>query len=105
MVEGGQKDDAALKHFRLQPTRRLQQRNLSLVLVPMASGGEEQGRSFTTGYRGDGNLDRTPGRLVAGVGNRQKALMLAGRVQGNGDRKSTRLNSSHVAISYAVFCL
>src|SRR5690625_1954601 len=25
--------------------------------------------------------------------------------QGQGDRKSTRLNSSHVAISYAVFCL
>src|SRR5690625_6562782 len=25
--------------------------------------------------------------------------------QKNGDRKSTRLNSSHVAISYAVFCL
>src|SRR5207253_11203645 len=24
---------------------------------------------------------------------------------GTGDRKSTRLNSSHVAISYAVFCL
>src|SRR5690606_41729229 len=24
---------------------------------------------------------------------------------GNGDRKSTRLNSSHVKISYAVFCL
>src|SRR5690625_5962663 len=24
---------------------------------------------------------------------------------GNKDRKSTRLNSSHVAISYAVFCL
>src|SRR5215510_8843926 len=24
---------------------------------------------------------------------------------GHGDRKSTRLNSSHVAISYAVFCL
>src|SRR5699024_12059457 len=23
----------------------------------------------------------------------------------NGDRKSTRLNSSHVSISYAVFCL
>src|SRR5690625_6748833 len=31
----------------------------------------------------------------------------AGAVQGyfGGDRKSTRLNSSHVAISYAVFCL
>src|SRR2546426_1322413 len=24
---------------------------------------------------------------------------------GNGDRKSTRLNSSHLVISYAVFCL
>src|SRR5690625_3112922 len=26
-------------------------------------------------------------------------------MHGRGDRKSTRLNSSHVAISYAVFCL
>src|SRR5690606_39762782 len=26
-------------------------------------------------------------------------------VMGSGDRKSTRLNSSHVKISYAVFCL
>src|SRR5207253_11316972 len=33
--------------------------------------------------------------------------LLAGNGQGGGnqDRKSTRLNSSHVAISYAVFCL
>src|SRR5690606_41734075 len=28
-----------------------------------------------------------------------------GRLTQNGDRKSTRLNSSHVKISYAVFCL
>src|SRR5438132_2835762 len=29
-----------------------------------------------------------------------------GRIlKGNGDRKSTRLNSSHTVISYAVFCL
>src|SRR5207253_9135344 len=27
------------------------------------------------------------------------------RTRASGDRKSTRLNSSHVAISYAVFCL
>src|SRR5437870_9085251 len=32
------------------------------------------------------------------------ALLKAGRVR-KIDRKSTRLNSSHVAISYAVFCL
>src|SRR5436189_5308358 len=29
----------------------------------------------------------------------------AGAVRANGDRKSTRLNSSHRCISYAVFCL
>src|SRR6266516_3359487 len=29
----------------------------------------------------------------------------AGRPGGQGDRKSTRLNSSHRTISYAVFCL
>src|SRR6266704_4538918 len=28
-----------------------------------------------------------------------------GELIGDGDRKSTRLNSSHVSISYAVFCL
>src|SRR5690625_4600497 len=31
--------------------------------------------------------------------------LLEGVIQHNSDRKSTRLNSSHVAISYAVFCL
>src|SRR5690625_6137131 len=33
------------------------------------------------------------------------ALIELHRDFGLGDRKSTRLNSSHVAISYAVFCL
>src|SRR3712207_7795426 len=33
----------------------------------------------------------------------EQALEVAGR--GNRDRKSTRLNSSHANISYAVFCL
>src|SRR3712207_8300405 len=32
-------------------------------------------------------------------------LLSAERHQGPGDRKSTRLNSSHANISYAVFCL
>src|SRR5690606_40479074 len=30
---------------------------------------------------------------------------LRSRIDAKGDRKSTRLNSSHVKISYAVFCL
>src|SRR5439155_3919429 len=33
------------------------------------------------------------------------ARCLAGHFRPEKDRKSTRLNSSHVAISYAVFCL
>src|SRR2546426_8425812 len=31
--------------------------------------------------------------------------VLKARTEGMGDRKSTRLNSSHLVISYAVFCL
>src|SRR5256885_3254091 len=33
------------------------------------------------------------------------AVQIAGRHGHPGDRKSTRLNSSHLVISYAVFCL
>src|SRR5690625_5553949 len=39
-------------------------------------------------------------KMVGGVGDGEADLAVA-----CGDRKSTRLNSSHVAISYAVFCL
>src|SRR5436190_7510299 len=35
----------------------------------------------------------------------QRHLVIAGRHVGGQDRKSTRLNSSHTVISYAVFCL
>src|SRR5699024_11792960 len=38
----------------------------------------------------------TEGRLLRSMGR---------RLDRAGDRKSTRLNSSHVSISYAVFCL
>src|SRR5437773_7684668 len=48
--------------------------------------------------RGQG-LDRG---LVAGRSARRR---LCGAQPGEGDRKSTRLNSSHITISYAVFCL
>src|SRR3712207_7228865 len=38
-------------------------------------------------------------------GRRGRPLLLPGRREGLQDRKSTRLNSSHANISYAVFCL
>src|SRR5690625_3949315 len=37
--------------------------------------------------------------------NKQVAVPVIRELAEKGDRKSTRLNSSHVAISYAVFCL
>src|SRR3712207_7470691 len=53
--------------------------------------------------------DDGAGRAAArgGGGGRRRADRRAGAVAGAGarDRKSTRLNSSHANISYAVFCL
>src|SRR5699024_12584412 len=41
--------------------------------------------------------------VLAYAGKRLNGAL--GRISGLEDRKSTRLNSSHVSISYAVFCL
>src|SRR5690554_2204903 len=43
--------------------------------------------------------------VVADAGHRVLAPDLVGFGKSDKDRKSTRLNSSHVRISYAVFCL
>src|SRR5439155_23350383 len=45
---------------------------------------------------------RAPGEATR---DSRAPLLQDGILQSDGDRKSTRLNSSHVAISYAVFCL
>src|SRR3712207_8331659 len=72
---------------------------------------------YTTLFRSGAAADvggRAPGRRVAGrvpavgAGRPLHAAHAAGagrRVVHVGDRKSTRLNSSHANISYAVFCL
>src|SRR2546426_4608269 len=47
-------------------------------------------------------------RLVRATGGLSRPSARAGRqsrYRKSGDRKSTRLNSSHLVISYAVFCL
>src|SRR2546426_11407756 len=43
--------------------------------------------------------------LMAAGGPTKDAKFTAARIEREGDRKSTRLNSSHLVISYAVFCL
>src|SRR3712207_8049829 len=56
----------------------------------------------------DGDLRRRLERIGAleeGGGRRQQPLPLQPHRGGERDRKSTRLNSSHANISYAVFCL
>src|SRR5207253_5613727 len=54
---------------------------------------------------GPGHLDLAG--VVGGLGQRPRAeeVVEVAQIRRGGDRKSTRLNSSHVAISYAVFCL
>src|SRR5437660_7282086 len=54
---------------------------------------------YTTLFRSADGLDGADSRSA-----RDTALARTRRVP-SADRKSTRLNSSHVAISYAVFCL
>src|SRR5260221_7559946 len=65
--------------------------------VPCASSGE---------WSGQGHREAAPGeRAVASPGHWISAHSLAGLESSFLDRKSTRLNSSHTVISYAVFCL
>src|SRR3712207_7463272 len=73
---------------------------------------------YTTLFRSRGRLRPTPrgdpaeivGLLTGGLGGAQPPDGPRRRVpdtvgRGGRDRKSTRLNSSHANISYAVFCL
>src|SRR5690606_42071290 len=66
--------------------------------VPPVRGQRRRGRAGTPD---GGELRRC--RAGARVGAAAAGLVRGGRH--TGDRKSTRLNSSHVKISYAVFCL
>src|SRR3712207_7745083 len=49
--------------------------------------------------------DRVPQRDGGGLAARRSGQLVHGDAVGGPDRKSTRLNSSHANISYAVFCL
>src|SRR2546426_6591955 len=65
---------------------------------------------YTTLFRSDAAVERSgcgqrnPEGL-AGDKNNPADDAYGGPVRRRGDRKSTRLNSSHLVISYAVFCL
>src|SRR5690349_24207854 len=69
--------------------------------VDVAQAGRRRNDALAHAHRRDRRLDRSGG------GERVPYLPLAARDPNaiGLDRKSTRLNSSHVEISYAVFCL
>src|SRR5439155_10662563 len=70
------------------------------VTEPSAPGGENlRTRRVSTGERG------RRGACVRGRNRSTHTCASPSPFAGGEDRKSTRLNSSHVAISYAVFCL
>src|SRR5690625_7090436 len=61
---------------------------------------------YTTLFRSRGRTPRSRRRHTPGTRHRRDRAPPDPRHTAAGpDRKSTRLNSSHVAISYAVFCL
>src|SRR5690625_5423507 len=67
--------------------KKLVERSRRIVMTVTGVGYEEASRTLS---EADGHVKTALVSLLAGV---------------DIDRKSTRLNSSHVAISYAVFCL
>src|SRR3712207_7418716 len=72
------------------------------TLFRSARDAARRGRALHPGPRRPAGRDRgTAARAVWEGG----ALVTGGADQPNVDRKSTRLNSSHANISYAVFCL
>src|SRR5947199_3902118 len=61
--------------------------------------------SFPTRRSSDLRLDRHAAHQQRARGRRGRAARSAGIGALEADRQSTRLNSSHLGISYAVFCL
>src|SRR5205814_10140100 len=78
------------------PTRRSS--DLGRGEHPLGPGGE-RGRHVQIGRRVAGALSGQ------GRSERERHRRLLSHRRAVGDRKSTRLNSSHLGISYAVFCL
>src|SRR2546426_1830664 len=66
-----------------------------------------KGRRFigSSPLRFQGVDDAVSGNRGDQAGSRAPLFCSSGRMRPVSDRKSTRLNSSHLVISYAVFCL
>src|SRR5699024_12307901 len=91
------------------PTRRSSDLLQQPADASDASRGDAHAPILRQGDRGDPD-DAGPGDLLRSVpagarGDDEDFIAAVGQVVEDPDRTSTRLNSSHVSISYAVFCL
>src|SRR2546426_7166598 len=80
------------------------------TLFPYTTLFRSQPAGVPAGHGGAGTRDHGDPGAVRGGGRGGDRLRRRSRPEGgdrgrHGDRKSTRLNSSHLVISYAVFCL
>src|SRR2546427_10514696 len=93
--------DIVIKPFHDAAYAGLSHRNV--ILGNTALYGATGGTLFAAGRAGDRFAVRNSGAIavIEGAGSHCCEYMTGGTV----DRKSTRLNSSHSQISYAVFCL
>src|SRR5205814_5605128 len=89
------------RHLHSFPTRR------SSDLHPRHSVGGRRAQSRPRHDRGASPHLRgiAPGAADRGAGARSRQIQGRALSRPRQDRKSTRLNSSHLGISYAVFCL
>src|SRR5258705_9269272 len=75
------------------------------TLLPISIGLHSEGKNFGTGLR-ESQCESTHSGMEIGINGAVRVeaseIRTAQSIQ---DRKSTRLNSSHLGISYAVFCL
>src|SRR5262245_64407436 len=71
--------------------------------LPICGGGNTKGDSKYWGIGGTGGNGGGGG--TGGKGGNGESAGAGSAVAALTDRKSTRLNSSHLGISYAVFCL
>src|SRR5207253_11085150 len=92
-------------HLHSFPTRRSSDLHANAVQIARVGTGERiEAQAADGGAEGHRTaLPNKSAMTAAGVSKRAKSASAG--ANSAGDRKSTRLNSSHVASSYAVFCL
>src|SRR5690349_22524231 len=78
---------------------------VTMALASPAHNPRRHSMSFVLETKAFPKSGEIPARYTCSGDDVSPALSWSGAPQNTKDRKSTRLNSSHVEISYAVFCL